>query len=204
MEEEDAPNLDDSDYKEAPAEEDDLMKRTSYIWTNYKARITSDLSRVAYLCSPTPQIIEHMKDRINLTPHVCLGLAVDRVIERLILPRKKHTNKNKDEVLSDLIDKFWKEHDEFVARKGYFARGHIWVAVEKEDCIAHEWHKRYSLGFTEVFGQVACLTCSPILGCGQAERNWKEYKDNLGGKRAKLAPEKAKKLSVIGASYNMK
>ncbi len=66
------------------------------------------------------------------------------------------------------------------------------------------WHKRYSLGFTEVFGQVACLTCSPILGCGQAERNRKEYKNNLGGKRAKLAPEKAKKLSVISASYSHK
>ena len=48
------------------------------------------------------------------------------------------------------------------------------------------------------------MACSPILGCGQAECNWKEYKDNLGGKRAKLAPEKAKKLLVISASYSHK
>jgi hypothetical protein len=106
--------------------------------------------------------------------------------------------------LAGLIDTFWREHDDFVSRKGYFSRGHIWVSAEKEDCVAHEWHKRYSLGFTEVFGMMACLTCPPILGCGQAECNWKEFKDNLGGRRAKLSPEKAKKLSVISASYSHK
>ena len=74
MEEDDDPDLDDSDYEEAQAEEDDLMKRTSYIWDNYKARIISNVSRVAYLCYPTPQIIEHTKDSINLTPMFVLLL----------------------------------------------------------------------------------------------------------------------------------
>ena len=131
-------------------------------------------------------------------------LAVDRVVEHLVLTRRDHTSENKEIVLADVIEKFWKERDVFVCRKGYFSRGHIWVIAEREDCVSHEWHKRYSLGFTDVFGEVGCLTTSPTLGCGQAECNWKEFKDNRSGKRSNLSPEKAKKLSVISASYNHK
>ena len=51
---------------------------------------------------------------------------------------------------------------------------------------------------------MGCLTTSPTLGFGQAERNWKEIMDNWSGKRSNLSPEKAKKLSVISASYGHK
>ena len=76
MEEEDDPGLyEDSDYEETPAAEDDLVTQTTSIWKDYRLKLTSDLALVAYLCSPIPQIIEHMKDRNNLTPQV--RLAVD-------------------------------------------------------------------------------------------------------------------------------
>jgi hypothetical protein len=131
-------------------------------------------------------------------------LAVNRVIECLILTRRDHTPENKENVLADLIENFWKERDDFVCRKGYFSRGHIWVSAERDDCASHEWHKRYSLGFTDVFGEVGCLTTSPTLGCGQAECNWKEFKDNWSRKSSNLSPEKSKKLSVISTSYSHK
>ena len=59
--------------------------------------------------------------------------------------------------MSRLIDEFWEEHEAFVQWKGFFNQAHIWLSAEKEDTLAHEWHKRYSLPFTEVFGQVVVL-----------------------------------------------
>ena len=78
------------------------------------------------------------------------------------------------------------------------------MSAEREDCLSHEWHNRYSLGFTDVFGEVGCLTTLSTLGCEQAEHNWKEFKDNRSDKRSILSPEKAKKLSVLSASYSHK
>jgi hypothetical protein len=193
---------DDTDSDDTPVAEDDLVTRSTSIWNCYKPKLTTDLAMVAYLCSPNPHIIKHSQELTNMSPQV--HLAVDRVIERLVLTRRDYTSENKDNVLADLIEKFWKERDEFVCRKGYFSREHIWVSAKREDCVSHQWHKRYSLGFTDVFGEVGCLTTSPTLGCGQAERNWKEFKDNRSGKRSNLSPEKAKKLSVISASYSHK
>jgi hypothetical protein len=84
--EEDATGLDeDTDYEETLVAEDDLVKRTTSIWKDYRPKLTSDLALVAYLCSPIPQIIEHTKDHNNLTPQV--RLAVDRLIERLVFLR---------------------------------------------------------------------------------------------------------------------
>ena len=50
-------------------------------------------------------------------------LAVDRVIECLVLARIDHTSENMENVLADLIEKFWKEQDDFVCWKGTFQEG---------------------------------------------------------------------------------
>jgi hypothetical protein len=188
---------DDSDYEESPAAEDDLVTRSTSIWNDYKPKLTTDMAMVAYLCSPNPHVIKHTQECSNLNPKV--HLVVDRVIERLILTRRDHTPENKENVLADLIENFWKEQDDFVCRKGYFSRGHIWVSAEREDCVSHEWHKRYSLGFTDVFGEVGCLTTSPTMGCGQAEHNWKNSRTTRVG-RGPIYPQKKPRsypLSVL-------
>ena len=93
------------------------------------------MAMVAYLCSPNPHVIKHSKDHNNLNPDV--HLMVNSVIEWLILPRREHTAETRKEALLNLIEKFWKERDEFVHKTGYFAREHIWVAAEREDSVAH-------------------------------------------------------------------
>mmetsp|Transcript_5832 Transcript_5832/g.13306 ORF Transcript_5832/g.13306 Transcript_5832/m.13306 type:complete len:319 (+) Transcript_5832:571-1527(+) len=64
---------------------------------------------------------------------------------------------------------------------------------------AHKWHQRHSSpGGADgtVFGQLACLVVSKILGIGSAERNWKEYKMVKAG-RHRLGSLKNKKGAVI-------
>ena len=50
---------------------------------------------------------------------------------------------------------------------------------------------------TEVLGFCACLSCSLVLRCGQAEQQWKVMKAQKTGKHTNLGSEKTKKQSVI-------
>ena len=64
-----------TDYEETPAAEDDLVTQSTSIWNNLKRKLTTQLTIVAYLCSPNPHIIKHSQDLTNMTPEV--HLAVD-------------------------------------------------------------------------------------------------------------------------------
>jgi hypothetical protein len=67
--------------------------------------------------------------------------------------------------------------------------------------VSYDWHKRYSVPVTEVFGLVACISTSLVLGCGQAEQHWKVMKVQKTGRHTNLGSEKTKKQSVIYASF---
>ena len=159
----------------------------------------SDSARIAYLCSPNPVIVAHAEDRKNREPEN--NLAVERVIERLMLPTTPHKPEDRDIVLAGLVEKFWQEREDFIKRRNYFSRANIWIIAEREDTMSYEWHKRYSCPCTEVFGPVACLTASDATGCGQAERNWKAMKAQKTGKRSNLSSDKMMKQAVISAAY---
>ena len=135
------------------------------IWEHYKPRLLTNGARVAYLCSPNPVIIAHSeanKDPLN-------NIALEEFIRRVILPRRRTINENPNVVLAKLVDKYWAERDDFVKRRGFFSSESIWITAGDPMTISYEWHKRYSLPATEVFGLSACLSCSLVLGCGQAE-----------------------------------
>ena len=87
----------------------------------------------------------------------------------MILPRRQTISENPNVVLAKLVDKFWAERDDFVKRRGFFSRESIWITAGDPMTISYEWHKRYLVPATEVFGLSACLSCSLVLGCGQAE-----------------------------------
>jgi hypothetical protein len=156
----------------ADTEPSDESKKTVWralsVWNHYRAHPTHDIAQVAYLCSPNPIITALSQDTNNKdTENI---LAVERVIEKMTLSRLHKKAQDRDSKLARLIDKLWEEHEAFVQWKGFFNRAHIWLSTEREDTLAHEWHKRYSLPFTEVFGQVDCLLCLEIMGISQAER----------------------------------
>jgi hypothetical protein len=164
--------------------------------------LDNDISRVSYLCSPNPFVIAHSQDPANADAEN--NLAVERFIERVILKKHPHTKENREAVLAELIDTFWKERDDFVYRRGAFARSHIWVSAANDETMSHEWHKRYSLPHTKVFGDVACVSTPTSLGMGQAERIWKIVKANKKGNRSKMSPDKSKKQAIISAAYSHK
>ena len=119
----------------------------------------------------------------------------------MILPRKQTNSGDPNVALAKLVDKFWEEREDFVKRRGFFSRESIWIIAGDAKTVSYEWHKRYSVPATEVFGLCACLSCSLVLGCGQAERQWKAMKAQKTGKRTNLGSEKTKKQSVICAAF---
>ena len=175
------------------------VRHAMTIWQHYRPRLVTNVSRVAYLCSPHPSIIAHSEDFSNRDPDN--AIAVEQFIERVLLPQKCSRIEDRPGELARLVDKFWAEREDFVKRRNYFARDNIWIIAALPDTIAYEWHKRYSCPCTEVLGPVACKSTSEVLGCGQAGRHWKSMKAQITGKRAKLGSEKAKKQSVISAAF---
>ena len=183
-----------------PTDEAEISVRCALtIWQRYRPRLVTNVSRVAYLCSPHPLIIAHSEDIANRDPEN--AIAVEQFIERVLLPQKCLRIEDRPVELARMIDKFWSEREDFVKRRNYFARANIWIIAALEDTLAYEWHKRYSCPCTEILGPVACKSTSEALGCGQAERHWKSMKAQITGKRAKLGSEKAKKQSVISAAF---
>ena len=105
--------------------------------------------------------------------------------------------------LAKVVDKFWEEREDYVKRRGFFSRASIWITAGDPKMVSYEWHKRYSVPATKVFGLCACLSCSLVLGCGQAERHLKVMKMQKTGKHTNLGADKTKKQSVICAAFAM-
>jgi hypothetical protein len=145
------------------------------------------LSFAAWFCSPEADIRQDVEkyqvgsDRI----------AVEDVIKKLYYPIR-------DEDLGNILQKFWKEYDDFKTRRGIsYQRAFIWETDEIKQGNSHLWHKLYSIPFTDVFGKVACRVCSKPLGCGPAERNWGSLKHLKSGQRSHLSADKAQKQATV-------
>jgi hypothetical protein len=153
-------------------------------------------TKVSYQCSPSPAIIAHSeahKDPLN-------NIAVEEFIRRVILPRKQINSGDPNVALAKLVDKFWAERDDFVKQCGFFSRESIWNTAGDPMTISYEWHDD-TWFLPEVFGLSACLSCSLVLGCGQAGRQWKAIKVQKTGKCTNLGHEKTKKQSVICTAF---
>ena len=86
----------------------------------------------------------------------------------------------------------------FQNRIGVYDRSLIWVSAARDDCEAHRWHQRDSLGNRTVcFGKLACVVTSKPGDGGTCERNWKQYKQAKSGKRNKMTDEKTKKQVTV-------
>ena len=96
---------------------------THQVWEHYRGRLMMDSARVAYLCSPSLVIIVHSEDHNNRESEN--NLAVERIIERLILPRTVHKPEDRATVLAGLVEQFWQEQVDFVKRHNCFSRANI-------------------------------------------------------------------------------
>ena len=171
-------------------------------WNFYKPRLFKDYPRVGYLLSPHPIIQAHTNDPENMDPED--RLACERVIVKLFMPDFVPDNDSWERKKADVMDAFWSEFEDFHNHVGMFKQKSIWFAAERDDCLPHEWHKRYSFPYTKWLGKVACRVLSKCLGIGEAERNWKQAKkQQLLGPRGRLSAEKTKMQSTVAAAYAM-
>ena len=170
------------------------------IWEHYQPQLLSDIVRVAYLLSPDPLVMAHSADKENIDPQD--RLAMENLIRKMFVPRNMLRAEDREREEARLIHKLWQEYADFTSKQGFFKSKHIWITAESGDCLAHVWHKNYSLPYTEVLGKLGCRVCSTLLGIGEAERHWKVTKRNKEGQRARLGVARTKKQSAISAAYS--
>ena len=170
------------------------------IWDHYKPQMLSDVVCVAYLLSPDPLVMAHSSDKANMDP--LDRLATENLIHKMFVPRDMLRTEDREREEARLIHKFWQEYGDFTSKRGFFKSKHIWITAHSGDCLAHVWHKNYSLPYTEVLGKLACRACSTLLGIGEAECHWKVTKRNKQGQRARLGTDRTKKQAAISAAYS--
>jgi hypothetical protein len=189
------PEQSDDDEVQSVDEEEELHlgELIQAYWIKRRAKFITPLSLAAWFCSPEADIRQDVEkyqigsDRI----------AVEDVIKKLYHPIR-------DEDLGNILQKFWKEYDDFKTRRGIsYQRAFIWETDEIKQGNSHLWHKLYSIPFTDVFGKVACRVCSKPLGCGPAERNWGSLKHLKSGQRSHLSAEKAQKQATVYGAASM-
>ena len=118
--------------------------------------------------------------------------AVDRVLRKLY-------NERDPRQFAETRSKFWAEHEDFRNRRGAFSSEFVWYGKELTERRGYMWHKINSYKTTEVFGRVACIVCSKILGIGNAERNWGAVK-KLKMARPTMGSRTTKKQSTLYAA----
>ena len=181
---------DDEDSDEDDEEEEEVQhlgEKLLAFWVKRREKLITPLSIAAWFCSPAPDIMADV-EKYELGAD---RLAVESVIMKLYFPIR-------NEDLGVILQKFWREFDDFKTRRGMsYSRQFIWDSDEIKQGNCHRWHKLYSVPFTEVFGKVACRVCSKPLGCGLAERNWGNLKHLKSGQRSHLSAERVQKQSTI-------
>ena len=188
---------DDEDVEQEPTSKwttNSLTHQVMRLWDKRRQLMCNDYSLVAYILSPHPTIMADAQ----LGKTAEHDDAVDRLIKKLILEDSLVGDARKDKY-SELVAKFWTEHNQFWNRTGRFNRDHLWPVASTME--AHRWHQTFSLGITDVLGKLACLVTSKILGIGSAERNWKQVKRVKSGQAATTKIEKTTKKVTVHGEY---
>jgi hypothetical protein len=176
-----------------------IVSQFRQAWGRRRKKLVHDYSITGWMLSPIPVVMEDAaKNHTGFHRN-----AVDRLITKLFAPSGKYnTEQDRTLAVGGLLNRFWTEHEQFHAKCGPYAnRQHIWISQDLTDGNSHLWHKKNSLRYTSILGQLACLVCSKILGIGSAERSWGDVKHLKTDKRAKLSGEATKMQSTIfGAS----
>lgn len=166
-----------------------------YKW--YKPQMLTDFVRAAYMLSPHPLVMDHAKKHKDPEDR----RAVERLIDKLLLPKDIVDDEVRMNSSAQLMDEFWKEHADFWAKRGNFRDPRIWILAGKDDNQPCQWYQRYVLPYSNCLGKLGCRVLSKVMGIGEAERHWKANKRQLSGQRNRLSPLKTKMQASISAAY---
>ena len=148
-ESDDDSSSDDSTSAKSAWTGDSLTHKVMRHWEKRIPALSHDYSRVGRMLSPSPTIMDDVIKSKTIEDEQ----AAERLIEKLILnPNLVGTERTEE--LSRLVVAFYSELEDFQNRTGYYNRDIIWVAADKVDLKAHEWHKVFSASTTEVLGKL--------------------------------------------------
>jgi hypothetical protein len=210
MGDDDSDDDDDSDESECEEDDDDededdedaptaptlsLGDKVAFYWSRRRPSLVSSYAIAGWMLCPIPEVMD------DATKY---NTGQDRITIENLLKKLYGGGLEEDcDKVSELLNTFWTEFDQFQLKEGPYNRPHIWNP-NNGDILrgeSHVWHKKNSLPHTEVLGKFACRVCSKIAGIGSAERAWGDVKHLKSEKRSHLGTNALKKQSTIfGAS----
>ena len=122
---------------------------------------------------------------------------------KMVLMIRKFYCYQSEEELSQTIDHFWIEHETFWSRTGSFATLFIWKSSSIKDGKSYLWHNMYAKPFTKVLGLFGFQVTSKIIGIGNSERNWKDYKHVQSGQRSRLKSDSSDNQAILYGAAKM-
>jgi len=157
-----------------------LSQRFEWVYNQRASELMHPFSIAAWLCSPVPQVQETWK----------IDEGHKKVVNALIVKLYGTHGLNEPQTKregDDLINCFWDEHHHFATKTGPFSDSYKWTSADILNNRSHFWHAKNSVHCTSVFGKLACVVTSKIIGIGNAERQWRDVKQLKQGQRSHLS-----------------
>jgi hypothetical protein len=174
------------DRLEYDKEEDLMTHQSMTFWFKHRTMLIHDYSLVGYILSQNPQIMNNASERVVHSPIYSDAVTL---------------NEHK-ECLADMTTKFFDEHQKFVNQTGILKSDTMWYAAGKREFfVACRWHYTWTLSRIKVFGKLACLVLSKILGIGTAKCNRKQVKKIKDRDCSNLGPNVTSKITNIYQQY---
>ena len=183
---------DDEPGEEAAEEDTSLSGMILQAWIKRMKPVNSDFAITSWALCVMPEIREDVQARMKGAQR----LAIERAVTKLYAH-------DVDADIPSILDTFWNEYKDFSNRTGCFSNPSRWTIPDAVDGKSHLWHKKYSLPYTSVLGNVACRTTSKVLGIGAAERSWGDVKHLKSNKRSHLGSDTTEKQAVIYTSARL-
>jgi len=194
------PSGDEADSDEEASDAEEVVEKISFgeaileHWNRRKTKIEHEYSITAWaLC-----VMKEVREDVSLRLKGAHRDAIEEVVRRLHLPPCLNKSVNLSEMNpADIVDTFWNEFKAFQTCSEPFHHASRWATKDVSSGRSHLWHEKYSLGYTQVLGFVACRVCSKLCGIGPAERAWAAVKTIKTDKRSHLGGKSIEKRSVI-------
>ena len=184
-------------------ENDPLGDIVLKLWTKRLNDLHTGYALTGWFTCPIPEVIEDRKKNSTNAQRMLIDQQVIRLMHPgLMSPSDGNFALLRDESkVHDTLNAFWEELDQMVTRKGPFEhRPFMWKSKDLVPGKTYKWHKQYSVPATKVYGKVAAMVSSKIVGIGSAERCWGSVKTIKSGKKAHYDAKKAGKKATIYAA----
>ena len=129
-------------------------KIESLCWNRRKERREHDYATAGWALCVMKEVMD------DCAQHMVTGDdrdAIERVVTKFTVPCPN--NKVNNMMMSDIVDQFWNEFDQFTSQTGWASNLARWNTPDARTGKSHLWHYKYSLPYTAMYLDMLLVAC---------------------------------------------